>query len=409
MKRSGLTILLAFLLGSVLYANTFEAGFYFDSLKGIQDNIHIRSPLNLRSLWQHYPIRFFTYLSFALNYHFGKLEVFGYHVVNVTIHVLNGFLVWGLAYLTLKTPAMAGAGGLARHKEWIALASALLFVAHPIQTQAVTYIVQRYTSLATLFYLLSLVMYLQARLLNQRRETSGPRRVPSGLCYLVALLSAVLAMITKEISFTLPVILVLYELLFWGSFLRKSRAVDWKRLAGLVPFLGTLAIIPWALLREADKSPGDMIGGLGALSQETEAISRGDYLLTQFRVLVTYLRLLFLPVNQNLDYDYPISRSFDFPVVFSLLLLSLILGMAVYLLSLSRQPGRSGLRVLAFGVFWFFITLSVESSVIPIRDVIYEHRLYLPSVGVVLSFVGGVFYLFDYLKWKWTTPKQKKR
>ena len=120
----------------------------------------------------------------------------------------------------------------------------------------------------------------------------------------------------------------------------------------------------------------------------TSFVSSRNYLLTQFRVIVTYLRLLLVPINQNLDYDYPIARSlFRLPVFASLILLLIILGIGFILF---RRY-----RLLSFGIFWFFLTLIPESSIIPIRDVIYEHRLYLPMVGYALFLPSGLYYLLS--------------
>jgi hypothetical protein len=144
-----------------------------------------------------------------------------------------------------------------------------------------------------------------------------------------------------------------------------------------------------------------VIGEVREAAQETEEIPRGIYLLTQFRVIATYIRLLFLPVNQNLDYDYPLYNSlFEPGVFFSFLFLLSIFGLAIYLFKRSRKTGNGYSLMASFGILWFFITLSVESSIIPIRDVIFEHRLYLPSVGAVVAFGAAVFYGFDYLRLK---------
>jgi len=110
-----------------------------------------------------------------------------------------------------------------------------------------------------------------------------------------------------------------------------------------------------------------------------------------------------MPINQNLDYDYPIFHSFTDPSVFlSFLFLASLFGTGVYLLNRSRSsvrpdntPPPSEYRLIAFGIFWFFITLSVESSIIPITDVIYEHRLYLPSSGAFLAVIVFLFLLFE--------------
>ena len=147
-------------------------------------------------------------------------------------------------------------------------------------------------------------------------------------------------------------------------------------------------------------------------SRETVNITRMDYLFTQFRVIITYLRLLIFPINQSIDYNYPIYDSFFEPNVFlSFLLLLSILGIGVYLFYRSRRTVHSSQalnselltlnsRLISFGIFWFFITLSVESSVIPIKDIIFEHRLYLPSIGFFIASVSVMEYFIRQKKVK---------
>jgi tetratricopeptide (TPR) repeat protein len=180
---------------------------------------------------------------------------------------------------------------------------------------------------------------------------------------------------TKETAFTVPVIIVLYEFSFFPA---PGKGAG-KRLLLLLPVLLTLLIIPFSLV-------GPDGTGIQEALRATTDISRGDYLLTQFRVIVTYLRLLVFPVNQTLDYDYPIYRSFSDPaVLFSFLFLLGLAGAAYWLFFRARRADSRELRLISFGVLWFFIALSVESSIIPIADVIFEHRLYLPSAGVFLA------------------------
>src|SRR3990167_7117322 len=350
----------------LIYSNTFASPFHFDDEHNIVENYKLR---DLSNFWPPSGSRYVGVLSFALNYHFGGLNVFGYHLVNIIIHIINGLLIWWLIILTFKTPVMqvyVGQGlspaltpdriirGLKADLPYLtALTASLIFVSHPIQTQAVTYIVQRFASLATLFYILSLV-------------------------------SAILAMKTKEISLTLPFVIILYEVMFFAP--TKQNYGFAKRLLYLIPVTLTAFIIPLSLIG-TDRPVGDMIGELREAAQETEEISRDVYLLTQFRVIVTYIRLLFLPINQNLDYDYPLSHSLFEPQTFvSFLFLSAIFVFAVYLFIRSRRTDNAHGLLISFGILWFFITLSVESSIIPIRDVIFEHRLYLPSVGIVIAF-----------------------
>ncbi|MCM2357196.1 MAG: tetratricopeptide repeat protein [Geobacteraceae bacterium] len=387
-------------IGLIVYANTFHVPFIFDDESSITNNPVIRDLGNFLSGagYGYNPRRFIGYLSLALNYRFGGLDVTGYHIFNLTVHIFSACLVYALTRLTLGTPYFRNAECGMRNAELITqnfmpLFAALLFVSHPVQTQAVTYVVQRLASLATMFYLLSLVLYVGARLgietpgkekgrEEKDVETEGARLVPPLLLYSGSLLSAVLAMKTKEIAFTLPLVAALYELFFF-----KGRAG--RRLLILLPMLLTLAIVPLSML-EGGKPAGELLSDLSEKTRADTAMARGDYLLTQFRVIVTYLRLLVLPLKQNLDYDYPVYTSFLQPqVILSFLFLVALIGLAVYLFFSSR-PAPSASRLVSFGILWFFITLAVESSVVPIDDVIYEHRLYLPSVGLFIAVVSSM-------------------
>jgi protein O-mannosyl-transferase len=371
-------LLLLSLLAILIYSDAFSASFHFDDYFFIVDNPLIK---NFSSLLLS-GTRYMGFLSFALNYHFGRLNVFGYHLVNLLIHIGNGFLVYTLIFTLFKTPRMQSSPLDPNRTFGIAIATALLFVVHPIQTEAVTYISQRFASLATLFYLLTVVLYLKWRLTSS--ESKGRH-----LWYAGAWVSTVLAMKTKEITFTLPFMLLLVEAVFFEPLTRK-------RWAALIPFLLTLPIIP---LSHYPQGFGE---GEEIFARETNSISRWDYLLTQFRVIVTYLRLLIFPVHQNLDYDYPIAHTLlDPPVFFSFLFLLSLFVFSLYLLFVSPRashPSRftiAASRLTAFGILWFFLTLSIESSIIPIRDVIFEHRLYLPSVGFLLAGSVAVLGLLD--------------
>ena len=433
--KTYLHLFLIAVIGIIAYSNTFHLPFVFDDIYQIKGNQMIRDLDNFRlGLKGHdfspddrynNPRRIVGYLSFALNYRFGGFNVKGYHLTNLFIHIVNAMLVYFFVQLTFKTPYFNKAGigdeglGIVKGKQnpgtgdpeavygpqspipdpqpltpaFIALFSALLFVSHPLQTQAVTYIVQRFASLATLFYLLSLVLYINGRLAS--------RQAGKLASYLLALVSAVLAMKTKEIAFTLPLVIILYESTFFAAPLKK-------KLLFLLPVALTLLIVPISVIH-SDRPFGELLSDLGENTRVQTAMPRWDYLMTEMRVIVTYIRLIFLPVNQNLDYDYPIYHSLLTPPVFmSFLLLSALLAVAVYLLYKSRQAAKPASlqadftfelsRLVAFGIFWFFITLSVESSIIPIVDVIYEHRVYLPSAGLFTAIATGIFIVAARLK-----------
>ncbi|MDO8427120.1 MAG: tetratricopeptide repeat protein, partial [Deltaproteobacteria bacterium] len=365
---------------------TFYSSFQFDDYLYVIDYCKAHP---LKDFWPPYGTRYLTYLSFALNYRFGGLNPFGYHAINTLIHVMNGLLVFGIVSATFKAPVMSKGEEEGSGLPFaVALTSALIFVAHPVQTEAITYISQRFASLATLFYLLSLFLYAKWRL-----SSSG-----AGFAlYLGSILSALFAQKTKEISFTLPFVIVFYEFVFF----RGGNAG--RRLLSLIPFLLALLIIPLTIFGFGLGLPGGG-GGIGEEIRNLQlrdlaTISRHDYLITQFRVLVTYLRLLALPINQNIEYDYPMFRSaLDPQVVFSFLFLLIIFSSAVYALYRAVLK-RSPLILLASsGVIWFFAAISIESSIIPIKDVIFEHRLYLPGFGASLAFSAICFYLIGRLR-----------
>ncbi len=377
-------------LGILAYSNSFHAPFTFDDETSIVNNELVRDLGNYLSSWTGYhshPTRYVGNLTFALNYRFGGLDATGYHVVNVLVHILNALLVYALVQLTFRTPHLA-ASTLASSSRAVAFVAASLFVAHPIQTQAVTYLVQRFTSLATTFYLLTVVQYACFRLAREERRE---RNAMGAARYAALIVTAIVAMKTKEIAFTLPLAIALYEICFFQA--------EWKRrLALLAPLLATLAVIPASVLG-FHKPIGEVLSEATQVSRVQTTVSRLDYLRTQLAVVATYLRLLVLPVNQNVDYDYPLSHSFLEPrVALSLLLVLAMAAVALWLYGgpfgrWTRRPFDAGTRLVSFGFAWFFLALLVESSIIPIADVIFEHRVYLPSVGLFVAAATAAAFL----------------
>jgi tetratricopeptide (TPR) repeat protein len=198
---------------------------------------------------------------------------------------------------------------------------------------------------------------------------------------------------SKEIAFTLPLVLVVAEVaLLDGP--PRSRAL------ALAPFLATLALIPAALVVSS--------GSLSAASGQDPFVqalgkaplSRVEYLLTQLRVIPTYLRLLVLPVDQTFDYDFPVEHGVSPAVLASAALLAAVLAAGIVLLVRGRRDAPRA-RVAGYGIVWFLVALSVESSVVPIDDVINEHRVYLPSVGFALAVAAGLAALAEWLRPRW--------
>lgn len=395
-------ILLIAAIGFFAYSNTFNVPFQWDEEAFLGANPIIRNlnyflhPSRAAGLpfYDAFIGRYIGYLTFAINYRFHELSVPGFHIVNLAIHIINAVLVYFFVLVTFRSPFLRDSR-LAGNSKFVALAAAMLFVAHPVQTEAVTYIFQRLASLVTLFYLLSIVSYAYSRIsVNVKRKY---------VLYTISILSAVAAMKTKENAFTLPVVIVLYEFLFFDGGIKK-------RIVRLVPILLTLFIIPLTIVA-TNKPLHQIMHQVATADVGAPEIPRWPYLFTQFRVIVTYLRLLILPVNQNLDYDYHLYKSFFDPqVILSFLFLAALCGLGVYMikqakvevkvenevkenktLSIPQTIAQPAFRLIGFGILWFFITLSVESSIIPIPVLIDEYRMYLPSVGFFFALSAAMF------------------
>ncbi|MBF0557659.1 MAG: tetratricopeptide repeat protein [Nitrospirae bacterium] len=399
---------LAFLV-IIIYANSLNVPFQWDEEMHIVNEPIIKDfnyflyPSEARG-FEHYNFfisRYIAHLTFALNYRIHGLSVTGYHVVNIAIHMANAILVYLVVLLTFKTPLMSDSA-LKKDSRLIALLSSLLFAAHPLQTAAVTYVMQRFASLVAFFYLLSVAAYVKSRLVDEGEETKAAGRYRRIFFYGISFISAVLAMKTKENAFTLPFMIMIYEFCFFKGPLKR-------RMVSLVPILFLLGIIPLTLMSMAGAAgsgssslidPGSYLAGF------TWDYSRGEYFFTQFRVIVTYLRMLFLPLHLDLDYEYPVSRSlFEPQVAGSFVFLSLLFAIGVYLVRGKRQKADTNdnvpisnssnnsspdFRLMGFGILWFFIALSVESLVTTPR-LIETYRAYLPSVGMIICTVTGVF------------------
>ena len=380
------SLLVLLLLSIASYSNTMHVPFQFDDEDHITANPLVHEPyklllpsktseeaptLDIRSQMR---TRVLAYLSFAINHRLSGPETTAYHIVNLCIHLINALMVYLLAlWLIRGTHEDESAAA-----HWIALSSAALFALHPVQTQAVTYISQRFASMCAMFYICSVALYVR------HRQTGR-------LGWLAAsIVSAVAAMHTKEIAFTLPFAICLVEFLFPSGSPKQ-------RLLRLIPYMALLPVIPAYMLLQG--------GGLDAATSTPASIPRWTYLITSIRVLTTYIRMLALPYGQNIDHDYALSRSLLEPdVLLSLLILGLMLAMALMLYrrasaSVDRQALSPRLNLLAaFGVLWFFLSISIENSIIPLDEVIYEHRMYLPSAGIFMAFSAAVAQHFIYYK-----------
>ena len=357
-----LTALLAIaVLIGIGYANSLHGEFHLDDLTFKDDvSLHL-TDLSVESIgraaWHRRPV---ASLTFALNYYWGGHRVVGYHAMNVAIHVAVAFALYWFLFLAFRAPrARPLFEGMEAHA---ALGATLLWAMHPVQTQAVTYIVQRMTSLASLFYLLALAAYLKGR------TTEGARR---WAWWAAALGATAAALGSKEIAATLPLAVVLIEVCLIGGGMRRGLGTGLAWAAALaVPIAGL------AVLAAQHETGGSFWAQLTAHRSSTQWFTVEEHLLTEGRVIVHYLTLLLWPHPSRLTFDYSFSVShgwLDPPATLvAWVAIAGVLGWAVT--AGHRAP------LAAFGILWFFLNLAIESSLIPL-DLAFEHRLYLPSMG----------------------------
>jgi hypothetical protein len=400
MTKKPASLILIFTASLVCYMGTFHYPFHFDDEVFFMGEFAGKYLKNINTIWEFNPARFVNFLTFGVNYWIGGVDAFGYHIVNFSIHVLNGVaLFWLAGMLSAK---IVGNGEDTDETPWrfYPLFVALVFVTHPVQTQAVTYLWQRATSLSSLFYLLSLALYAKSRLIVIARSDSGEaisqtnnQMVPdrhsrqrllrddisrffqqhsSAALLILSLFSGLMAMFTKQIAVTLPVAVVLMELYFFSGSWSGVR----KKAPILAVFLPLLLIVPLLSAFGMSRENSD----IGA--RYANVLSHKEYLLTQFNVIVTYIRLMFYPVNQNLDYDYPVAGNIGGSLV-SFVLLAGLLGFALAMYKRNR--------IVSFGLLFFFLALSVESSIFQLEDIIFEHRVYLPSAGFIMAVGAALF------------------
>jgi tetratricopeptide (TPR) repeat protein len=363
-----------------IYSNTLGAPFTFDDTFRIQNNPHIRltqlTPGGLAEAGfeSGNSLRPIPYITFALNYYFQQYDVWGYHLVNILIHIITGIFLYFLVKNTLNLPTL-------RSKyetyKWLPLLTTLIWIVHPLHTQSVTYIVQRMNSMAAMFYVLSLYLYIKARI--------AEKRIKKWTLFSACVISGLLALGSKQNAVTLPLYIVLYEWYFFQDLSKSWVRQNLKYFVGIVVLIGLIAFI------YLGANPLERLSAIRDFANKEFTFT--ERVLTQFRVVIYYISLLIFPhpSRLNLDYDFPLSHSLIDPVttLFSMVAIGGLIGLAIYLAKKKR--------LLSFCILWFFGNLAIESSVIPL-GIIFEHRTYLPSMLVSLL---AVSIGYRYIKPQW--------
>ncbi|MFO0947461.1 MAG: tetratricopeptide repeat protein [Planctomycetota bacterium] len=364
-----IAILVITLTGVLAYANTLQAPFIFDDIPNISENANVHvEEIGIGPLWRasvQSPLkgRPIAYLTFAINYAISGLEVWSYHATNIGIHILAGITAYWLSLLLLRQASQKNDRILiwlsANGITFASLFAGLLFTLHPLQTQSVTYVVQRMTSLAALFYLAAFAFYLVGRKSTVRwKRWCG---------WTLAIVLWMLSLGCKQISVTLPIVILLYEWYF-----EDDLSLAWfrERLAGVVAValvLITVSVVHIILV------------GSVFIHFESRDFTMFERLLTQTRVLCIYARLTLLPIpsQMNLLHDVTVSKGLLDPPTTAIALFAVLMYLAIAIGAVRWS------KLASFCLLWPVIHLAIESSILPI-ELIYEHRMYLPLFGVTL-------------------------
>lgn len=285
-------------------------------------------------------------LSFWADYQMGGADPHGYHVTNVLLHFAVSIVAMTIAARLLEWAGVSG-----RMRKALAIFSGALFLLHPLQTESVAYIASRSEVLSVLFYYAAFAVFIYSN-----RDSMSLLRSAA----IVALFGA--AVFSKEHTLTLPVLIVLTDLFWHRGGWRKNGAL--YSLLALVCAAGG-AVVYRVLL--ASNTAGFGMAGLSPVS----------YFFTECRVIWIYVRMFFLPFGQNIDPDIPISSGLlDQGAIFGLA--------ALVAVTVAAWIYRKRWPLASFGVFVFLLLIAPTSSVIPIRDVLAERRVYLPFLGLIL-------------------------
>jgi tetratricopeptide (TPR) repeat protein len=390
------------------YHNSFSGPFIFDDLSAITSNPSIKHIGNALSPPASSTAggRPLLNLTFAVNYALGGMNVWGYHAVNLLVHMLAGLTLFGIVRRTLLRPAVAGlppsprlrrtglrAGPVPLNFEKdatsLALAVAGIWVVHPVQTEAVTCISQRAESLMGLFYLLTLYCFIRgaencrsgftpdASGINPDLQ-SGRGSLPNPAFQLFSLsvfwlpasvLACLLGAMSKENIVTAPVMVLLYDRTFVAGSFREAWRLRWRYYFGLA---GT-----WLLLARLMTSLGQRHVGFG------QGVTWWNYALSSCRSVVLYLKLAVWPHPLVFDYGDHIVQHATEVVPYALILVALLAAVA---LALRHWPA------LGFLGAWFFVILAPTSSVVPVAlQPMAEHRLYLSLAAAVIMAVLGLY------------------
>jgi len=367
----------------IIYGNSLNGAWIFDD----EPSIVLNKYVHLKTLaWEDLNKTFYgihqksisrpvAYLTFGLNYYFGQLDTFGYHIVNIFIHFCAAIFLYLLIYKTLNLPSLKSEYGTSAYA--ISLLATFFWASNPVNVTAVTYIVQRMASMAGMFYIMSMYFYLVGR-----TNEALWRRV--GLLFL-SVFFALLAMGTKENAVVLPVSIYLYDLLLIRKVTKENIIKDIKYLILPITIIASVVFIFFidlsSIFRLADYA--------------IRPFSMWERVLTETRVIVFYISLLLYPVSSRLtlNHDFIISRSFIEPWTTILAALFILGCLVVSIIIARRKP------LISYCILFFFLNHAIEGSFIPL-ELVFEHTNYTPSMLFFIPVAIFTINVLDYFSYK---------
>jgi len=361
-------IILSFIIiGFLLYANSFANEMFWDDDDGILNNQYIKS-------WEHFPKYFSENLIagagllsnywrpmiltvFSVEWHLWQDWVLGYHFVNTSLHIADAILLFFILFYIFR-------------RKKLSFITALIFLIHPLQTEAVTYVSGIGDSLSVFFIFSGILFYLKFR-------KSGEVYFKNKF-YFLSLLMYVFALLSKETAFVMPGFVFLSDFFFLQRIRKTSLKERLKEIAKSIwPFFFLAGV--YLLLRATALN---FVNTFNLYNEENLFTSNIYFrVLTFFKILTVYFGLLFWPLNLHMERSVEIATSFSsFPVILGAVLFFGLLVLAF--LSFKKLP------VLSFGILWFFVGIALTSNVlVPINGLLYEHWMYLPMIGVFLALI----------------------
>jgi len=363
-RRVAFFVLLLIIV-SLLYSSTFHAPFNFDDEAVVKlETVETVASIEGGGGHSLFPLRYrqLFYSSLVFNYSHGKLNPFGYHLVNISLHIFTAIVIFFIASVTLERGFSLG------KKEAFSIASftTLLFTINPVNSETVNYISARAVGMSSFFYLSALLSFILGSLRMQKS-------VPRFLFYLLSFTCFLASILSKETALTFPITILLYDI----CFMRKDHWTTPKN-RFLFFYLPLIACSVFAVFK--------------VLTMQTMIINWWqridiEYGLKQIQIIGHGVRLILFPIGLTFDYNFPNTFFAPNSLIITVILLGLgmILGVALY------YP--SAFAMLSFSIFWFLITLAPTNSILPRPDLLSERNLYLPSFGIIFLIATLIFRL----------------